>query len=320
MKDEIVVSVLCTTFNHEKYIADTLNSFLAQETSYNFEIIVHDDASSDGTQDIIKQFQRRYPTLIKPILQSENQYSKHVEIMRDIVYPMARGKYLAFCEGDDYWRDKNKLQKQIDFLERHPDYSACVHNTVQLNCRTGQRSLMTDIFSETDLSVKDIILAEDKTYHYSATVCRTKWIREMPDLFFGIGVGDYPTSIYLALQGKIHYFPDEMSVYRRFVEGSWTTTMEKEDKHKNDRVKEHYKRIANFLDAVNEYSKGEYSEVISFVKQKNDFTMLVSEKRFKKAKKEYPQLWSSKNMRWKMSNYAQKYVPTFYTILKGLLE
>lgn len=117
-----VVSILCDTFNHEGFIKETLEGFLKQETIFPFEIIVHDDASKDATPAILKEYAERYPLIIKTVLQKENQYSQKINFWSDVTFPMAQGKYIALCEGDDYWIDELKLQKQVDFLENNPDY------------------------------------------------------------------------------------------------------------------------------------------------------------------------------------------------------
>lgn len=117
-----VVSILCDTFNHEGFIKETLEGFLKQETTFPFEIIVHDDASKDATPAIVKEYAERYPLIIKTVLQKENQYSQKINFWSDVTFPMAQGKYIALCEGDDYWIDELKLQKQVDFLENNPEY------------------------------------------------------------------------------------------------------------------------------------------------------------------------------------------------------
>ena len=116
-----VASICCTTYNHEKYINEAIDSFLMQETNFPFEIIIRDDCSTDKTAAIIKIYSEKYPNIIKPILETENQYSKGVRPM-PVVFKKAAGKYLALCEGDDYWTDPEKLQKQVDFLENNPEY------------------------------------------------------------------------------------------------------------------------------------------------------------------------------------------------------
>ena len=120
--DNVVVSVCCITYNHEKYIRETLEGFVSQKTDFPFEIIIHDDASTDKTREIIEEYKKTYPDIIKPIYQEENQYSKGVDPFYAYVFPAAKGKYFAMCEGDDYWTDPYKLQKQVDFLEANPDY------------------------------------------------------------------------------------------------------------------------------------------------------------------------------------------------------
>lgn len=122
-QEQPLVSILCDAFNHEKFIRETLEGFLNQETNFPFEIIIHDDASTDKTALIIKEFLDQYPLIIKPIFQKENQYSKKINFWSDVTFPMAKGKYIALCEGDDYWVDMSKLQKQVDFLENNDDYA-----------------------------------------------------------------------------------------------------------------------------------------------------------------------------------------------------
>lgn len=122
--DAPLVSIVCHTFNHERFIEDALNSFLMQETTFPFEIIVHDDASTDGTQRKIQQYRAQYPKIIKPIFQEENIYQKGLRPPM-FSFPMAKGKYIAFCEGDDFWIDSKKVQMQGAFLENNSDYAVC---------------------------------------------------------------------------------------------------------------------------------------------------------------------------------------------------
>lgn len=132
-----LVSISCITYNHENFIRKAIESFLAQRTSFPIEILIHDDASTDRTADIIREYEQEYPELIFPIYQTENQYSKG-GLPDRINRERARGKYLAYCEGDDYWTDPLKLQKQVDFLEAHPDYSLSYCRFRTLNQGTGE--------------------------------------------------------------------------------------------------------------------------------------------------------------------------------------
>ena len=123
--NEIQVSIRCFAYNHERFIRQCLEGFVMQKTDFRFEAIVHDDASTDNTAAIIREYAEKYPDIIKPIYETENQYSKHDGSLTRIMNAHTRGKYVAMCEGDDYWTDPYKLQKQVDFLESHPDYVMC---------------------------------------------------------------------------------------------------------------------------------------------------------------------------------------------------
>ena len=126
--DKPLVSIMCITFNHEHYIEETIQGFLIQETDFPFEIIIHDDASTDKTSDIVREYAtNKYPKIIRPIFQNENQYSQGKK-PRSIVEPQCKGKYIAVCEGDDFWTDKKKLQIQVDFLEANQDYVISGHD------------------------------------------------------------------------------------------------------------------------------------------------------------------------------------------------
>lgn len=118
----LMVTIRCITYNHEPYIRQCLEGFVMQKTNFRFEAIVHDDASTDGTADIIREYAEKYPDIIKPIYETENQYSKHDGSLRKIMDAHTHGKYVAMCEGDDYWTDPLKLQKQVNFLENNPEY------------------------------------------------------------------------------------------------------------------------------------------------------------------------------------------------------
>jgi glycosyltransferase involved in cell wall biosynthesis len=117
---QLMVSICCAAYNHEEYIAAALDGFLMQKADFSYEILVHDDASTDNTAKIIKEYEQNYPDIIKPIYQTENQYSKKVKISSAYNFPRAKGKYIAWCEGDDYWTDPLKLQTQVDYMEAHP--------------------------------------------------------------------------------------------------------------------------------------------------------------------------------------------------------
>lgn len=127
MNDDLTITIRCLAYNHRPYIRQCLEGIIMQRTNFRYEAIVHDDASTDGTADIIREYAEKYPDIIKPIFETENQYSKHDGSLQRIMNENTHGKYVAFCEGDDYWTDPLKLQKQVDFLETHPDYTYSCH-------------------------------------------------------------------------------------------------------------------------------------------------------------------------------------------------
>lgn len=120
-----LVSISCAAYNHENCISKAIEGFLMQKTDFPIEILIHDDASTDKTVDIIESYRQLHPELIKTIYQKENQYSQGVFFSYKYTWPKAKGKYIALCDGDDYWTDPNKLQKQIEFLENNPSFTMC---------------------------------------------------------------------------------------------------------------------------------------------------------------------------------------------------
>lgn len=212
---ECKVSILCTAYNHEEYIADALEGFVTQQTDFPFEVLISDDASTDKTADIIRDYAERYPDIIRPFLFEENQYGQGTDIYRSYFYPNARGEYIAMCEGDDYWTDPQKLKLQVDWLDAHPEYSASAHNTIFLDCRTGRQDVHYAQTGDRDLSFDDVIPCGGNAYHTSSLVYRREFSFERPDFVqVAKGYGDYPRAILLALHGPIRFIDRVMSVYR----------------------------------------------------------------------------------------------------------
>ncbi len=167
----VMVSIYCLAYNHEQYIRDTLEGFINQKTKFRYEVIVHDDASTDNTATIIKKYAEKYPHIIKPVLQKKNQHSQGVQIVKEILFPLLTGKYIAICEGDDYWCNCYKIQKQVEFLEEHQEYSACVHNTKMYNVKENKFKTMFGE-KEKDLELEDVIYYGGQSYHTSSVMCR----------------------------------------------------------------------------------------------------------------------------------------------------
>lgn len=277
MQDEIVVSIICTAYNHESYIRDCLEGFVNQKTDFKYEVLIHDDASTDKTADIIREYEAKYPDIIKPIYQTENQYSQGVLFLRKYVYPKIKGKYIAWCEGDDYWCDENKLQKQVDFLENHPEYSACVHNSYRLDCRSNLKSLYNKATTDYDIPMEEIIENWGKVYHTSSLLVRRNFLL-LPNAFFAKTFGDYPTAIYNATCGKVRFMKDIMSVYRFFAKGSWSETKEAGGVERNTA---HHREVIKLCERIDEATQWQYHYSFQNVINKNKLEIFVNELDFK---------------------------------------
>lgn len=282
-----MVSIVCTAYNHEPYIRDCLEGFVNQKTNFKFEVIIHDDASTDKTADIIREYEAKYPDIIKPIYQTENQHSQGIKFGEKYIYPKLRGKYAAFCEGDDYWCDNNKLQKQFDFLESHPEYSFCVHNSYKLNCTDGTKTEICKLKEDNDITLEDIVMRMGELFQTSSFFYKTEYYL-LPDSFIVSGFSDYQKAIYLALNGKIRYFKDIMSTYRYLSNGSWSS------KNSDDvqRAYTHRIRACKLLVAVDEYSEFKHHEL--FVRRQTQ--LLTDAFEFRAI--------------WKNSEYRRQYLKT----------
>ena len=206
-----LVSVLCLVYNHEKFLTETIKGFLNQKTNFVFEVVIHDDASTDNSADIIRKFEKEYPDLFKPIYQKVNQHSIEVGRISRIIFSAANGKYSAFCEGDDYWTDPYKLQKQVDFLEANPDYSMSGHR-VAIYKEESKKMRGKSPKNKSTLYAKDIITGA--SVPTLSMVFRTKFIKDLPDIYYKAPVKDLFLKIHLSTKGKAIFFNEIMGVYR----------------------------------------------------------------------------------------------------------
>jgi len=214
-----LVSICCLTYNHASFIRQCLDGFIMQKTNFSIEVIIHDDASTDGTADIIREYEQKHPNLFKPIYQKENQYSKGVDITPPI-FSKLQGKYIAWCEGDDYWTDPYKLQKQVDFLEANEDFSICFHEVKILK----GNELVDDYITRKVQDVTDIYELAKGNFMHTPSVVYRKNEQVFKD-FAELGklpVGDYPLHMLNTQYGKIKKLPDVMAVYRVGV-GIWSS-------------------------------------------------------------------------------------------------
>lgn len=216
-----LVSIVSVAYNHGMYIEEAINGFLAQKSTYPFEIVIYDDASTDNTQQIIVTYYKQYPSIIKPILQEENQWlGKGINGTIKFAYPATRGKYIALCEGDDYWTDPYKLQKQVDFLEGNEEYVLCFHPVKILE---PDGKLVDDYITKVPPNYEILeTMALKGNYIHTPSVVFRNVIHQWPDELNYSPLGDYFLYILLGQFGKYHYLNDKMAIYRNGV-GIWST-------------------------------------------------------------------------------------------------
>ena len=252
-KSEIMVSIVCTTYNHEKYIRDALEGFVSQKTSFPFEILVMDDASNDGTANIIHEYEKKYPDLIKPVYQEVNQYSQGLKPGKQN-RDRAIGKYIALCEGDDYWIDDHKLQKQVNYMEVHPDCTFCFTNG---KCEIDGKIVRSVIpwtqdSKISDNGIYDLIGVEQIGYIPTASfVFKRKDLERLPKIRPTAFHGDNCTKVGMTSLGYAYCFDEETCVYRFKVPGSVTTSWKSVEQYSKyaDRFIEMYEDFYNLFGA-----------------------------------------------------------------------
>ena len=219
---EPFVSICCMTYNHENYIRQCLDGFVMQQTTFPIEILVHDDASTDSTSVMVKEYEEKYPHLFRCVYQIENQFAKQNAFV-NIILPMSRGKYIALCDGDDYWTDPHKLQKQVDLLEAHPECSMAVAKTDVYRLKDGQFHYQQTFGGEE----KDLLYFDDIYkgcyFHTSTYVIPKKNYIAVEKYRDKIVHGDTSLRFILIDIGPFVFLRETVSVYQVTGEGSWSS-------------------------------------------------------------------------------------------------
>lgn len=264
-----MVSVLCTAYNHEKYIRECLDGLVMQKTSFKYEVLINDDASKDHTADIIREYELRYP-VIRAIYQKENQHSKNIPITSGILLPQARGKYISFCEGDDCWIDPYKLQKQFDAMEANPQICVCLHKVRVIqedgtitNTFRPIIDLPTGILFQEHFSK---LLVYPSAYYFMQFQLTSYFIKNESyreyvlrggALRSHFDVGDLPLLLYMSMISDAYYINDEMSHYRMGSIGSWNSRNNSKEK-----ICQHCLKEAEGLSVFNELTEFKYDSSV----------------------------------------------------------
>ena len=313
---EIKVSVICNAYNHGPYIRDALEGFVSQKTNFNYEVLIHDDASTDNTADIIREYERKYPELIKPIYQTENQYSKGVNITRTFHLSRLKGTYIALCEGDDYWTDPKKLQRQFDAMEAHPELDICAHAVLKIQASSGQ--VLCNIApsdKEIVFSTEEVIAGGGGFVATNSLFFRRELLENQPEFRKYCSL-DYSLQIHGALRGGMLYLPDNMAVYRFLVAGSWTKRIEKNEYADAQRCK-----MKRMLDMVNKETENRYADVIHKAKLQLDFLYYQNADDYKELHTgELCILYNEQPISWKLKIYIKEHFPWLLKLYRKCMK
>ncbi len=301
----IVVSIICNTYNHSKYIRKAIEGFVNQKTNFKYEILIHDDASTDKTADIIRQYEAEYPDVIKPVYQKENLYSKNVKITPDIQLPRVRGKYIAICEGDDFWINENKLQKQIDYIEKNPECAMCITATQTVGMDSSPLGELHPFLKTGDYRIPDY-LSRNSNIPTASILTRTEDLiaaYETPYRKIS-NVGDVPISLYMFSKGYVHYEDCCDVAYRINNPNSWVGQNKGEKKY----IK-HLKNSIEVHKTFDEYTEGKYANHIEKVVRKKEVEIYILEKKFNLILKEYKDVVKHMSLKEKAYIYIGAYAP-----------
>lgn len=311
--ENIKVSIICNAFNHALYIEDCLRGFVMQKTDFPFEVLVHDDASSDNTAEIIRRYERMYPEIIKPIYQTENQFSKGM--LASFQYPRVKGEYVAVCEGDDFWTDEYKLQKQYNAMQAHPEADICAHAASRYDCLKNE--VTGEIAPKAEdcvIDISDVILGRGAYVATASLFYRASLLKNEPDFRKSWRI-DYSLQILGSLRGGMVYLKDNMATYRYMTPGSWSMA-QKNDIERKIKV---YTKTEAMLRLLDKDTNGAHKKVIERRLLENEWEYMslldrydvMMEKRFLELRKELP-------AKKRVSVMLKAYFPWSYRLLRRI--
>lgn len=251
------VSISCITYNHSRFIRNCLDGFLMQKTTFEYEILIHDDASNDGTIEIIKEYEYKYPGLIKSYIQKENQYSKGQRgINAKYNIPRAKGKYIALCEGDDFWTDPYKLQKQVDFLDQNEEYIGCFTNAMIVDDVGEELGLFLKYNENKKFEIKHIIQKGGGMFPTPSLMFRNI-ITDFPPLISKVQAGDWFLMLLIADKGPVYLLNETTCSYRIHEKGVNSSIANIRS------IRNMYSLFSiKYLDEFNQYTSGRYNKYI----------------------------------------------------------
>ncbi|WP_367566821.1 glycosyltransferase family 2 protein [Lacrimispora sp.] len=314
----IMASINCVTYNHATYIRQALDSFLMQKTNFEYEILVHDDASNDGTGEIIKEYAEKYPDKIKPLIQTENQYSQGIDnISGAFNFPRARGKYIFMCDGDDYWISPDKLQKQVDYMEAHPECTLCIHSAkIELVGKAVTEGQMRPYRGNRIITPEEIV---DKSsgYAMSSMAFPARLVKELPDYYVDCPVGDTPLQMMAAAAGYGYYMDQPMSAYRVGVAGSWTVEGKSGDYRKKQQL--YCERMKKVYEEFDIATNGRFHKASESAMKRTYYHTMVNTRQFKEiVNPEYRRYYKELTPRTRFFIQLQSRAPWLYKALRRI--
>ncbi|MCI8513480.1 MAG: glycosyltransferase [Lachnospiraceae bacterium] len=307
-----LVSICVLAYNHKKYIRQALDSFLEQKTDFSFEIVIHDDASPDGTADIIREYEEKYPDRIKPLLQTENQYSRGIaNISGAFNFPRASGKYIAFCEGDDYWLDPDKLKKQAEYMEAHPECHLYIHGA-RVVAEDGSFLRESRPYREDRVLRAEEVIDERELYPSASMFFRTEDVRKLPEFYWQAPVGDIPLHLYLASLGTTFYKNELMSAYRLGAVSSWVTTHGAGSREERvARSLSHNRAMRRMYRDFDAYTEGKYHAAVAYTLLRMELGYELDAEHYREALAPRYKEIRKKELSWKDRAYirARRIVP-----------
>ena len=313
--EDISVTIVCLTYNHEKYIRQCLEGFILQKTNFNFEVIVHDDASTDKTASIIKEYENKYPDIIKGIYQTENKYSKRIDIFKPFILPITRGKYMALCEGDDYWISNYKLQRQYDALKNNENCHLAVCKVMGVNEEGHSngnffpnKERKTGIIKNIDFLwlISDAYSFQTSSYFfetnhfYDYQLNMLKFMTEAP-------VGDVGILLYFSSIGDVYYINETMSCYRQGAINSWS---EKFNKMQLDQKVTVYNKMINVISKYDDFTQRRFHDICKYKIHNYEYKILLLTRNYKQLKEnKYKQFWIKLSWKQRFFYHIMSFFP-----------
>ena len=278
------VSVSMLTYNHKKYVRQALDGILGQKTDFPVEILVHDDCSTDGTDRILAEYAEQYPDQVKPIYEEVNQYQNgNTDCNSRLNYTRALGKYTAFCEGDDFWDDPEKLKIQVEYMEAHPECTLCFTAIYDVD-ETGKRM---DVFrpypGDRDCTIADV-MRMTKVWSIVSFLYRTEYLQNLPDYYHNCPVGDVPLLLVMGSHGTLHYIDRPTASYRHQSAGSWSSRLRQGDRAA--KLRKHFDTMQTLYREFDEETGGKYHEESERAIRKMDFEYLIGTDQYRELLKD----------------------------------